>query len=204
MVSILKRARKLKSLLAIRLGPGAAVLPPDVKRIHMDFAARINDGHFGPRKFWRLYLPRLKFHNPAVSMTINRTTDQAGPATMSIFYATPSADADTSSSTSSPAPTSSTSGDKAPSDHTPFERVQTVNMKHKHESEILAKLMELTKAVPVEATAEELEELRELEEQAAQGERDARRMEQINAQQKRREVMLAQARGDMAQQAQMG
>jgi len=36
-------------LLAIRLGPGAAMLPPEVTRIHMDFAFKLNDGHFGPR-----------------------------------------------------------------------------------------------------------------------------------------------------------
>lgn len=42
--------RKLQTkLLAIRLGPGAVVLPKEVKRIHMRFAPKINEGHMGPR-----------------------------------------------------------------------------------------------------------------------------------------------------------
>lgn len=39
----------------------------------------------GPRKFWRENLPRLKYHNPAVPMIVNRTRDQDGPATLSIY-----------------------------------------------------------------------------------------------------------------------
>jgi len=50
MVAVIKRMRKLRAkLLAIRIGPGAAVLPPEVTRIHMDFARDIEDGHYGPR-----------------------------------------------------------------------------------------------------------------------------------------------------------
>ena len=40
----------------IRTGPGAAILPPEVKRIHLDFAIKINDGHAGPRSVV-LWLP---------------------------------------------------------------------------------------------------------------------------------------------------
>ncbi len=36
-------------LLAIRLGPGAAILPKNIDRLHMDFAIKIDDGHRGPR-----------------------------------------------------------------------------------------------------------------------------------------------------------
>lgn len=39
----------------------------------------------GPRKFWRENLPRLKYHNPAVPMVVNRTFDQEGPATLRIY-----------------------------------------------------------------------------------------------------------------------
>jgi large subunit ribosomal protein MRP49 len=31
-------------------------------------------------------LPRLKYHNPAIPMTVSRTTNQTGPATFSIFF----------------------------------------------------------------------------------------------------------------------
>ncbi|KAH0414018.1 hypothetical protein KCU90_g16126, partial [Aureobasidium melanogenum] len=80
MVSLLQRMRKLQTkLLAIRLGPGAAVLPKEISRIHMRFAPKIDGGHMGPRKFWRHELVRLKFHNPAIPMTLDRTAAQTDP-----------------------------------------------------------------------------------------------------------------------------
>lgn len=137
------------------------MLPHDVKRIHMDFAIKFNNGHFGARKFWRNCLPRLKYHNPAISMTVNRTKDQDGPATLTIFFAPPP---HLASSTSSPAPSSSTSSNTAPSEHAPFDRVGSIDMKHIRDSEIMSLLTTLTKATPVIATPEEkakLEEMRE-------------------------------------------
>ncbi|KAI0484157.1 50S ribosomal protein mrp49 [Xylariaceae sp. FL0804] len=86
MVNVGKRMHILQSVLALRLGPGAAILPSEVTRIHLDFAHKWNDGHLGPRKFWKDCLPRLKYWNPAVPMLVNRTTDQSGPATMSIYF----------------------------------------------------------------------------------------------------------------------
>ena len=56
MVSLSQRMRKLQTkLLAIRLGPGALVLPKEVKRIHMRFGTKINGGHMGPR--YRCFTP---------------------------------------------------------------------------------------------------------------------------------------------------
>jgi len=162
----------------------------------MDFAVKLNDGHLGPRKFWRHYLPRLKYHNPAVPMTVNRTTDQDGPATLTVFFAPPS---DSQSPTSSPAPTSSTSQSTSPSEHAPFERTESINMKYRHEPEILALLMEITKATPVEATPEEQADLQELEEQSSRSETDSRRSAEVNEKKKREADVLAQARGDLAQ-----
>lgn len=69
----------------IRNGPGAAKLPANVTKIHMEFAHKWNDGNLGSRKFWRDHLPRLKYHNPQVPMIVNRTRDQHGPATLSIY-----------------------------------------------------------------------------------------------------------------------
>lgn len=37
------------------------------------------------RKFWRHMLPRLKYHNPRIPMTVSRTNNQTGPATLSIY-----------------------------------------------------------------------------------------------------------------------
>lgn len=50
MVSLSQRMRKLQTkLLAMRLGSGAYILPKDIKRIHMRFAPKLNNGHMGPR-----------------------------------------------------------------------------------------------------------------------------------------------------------
>ena len=47
---------------------------------------KINGGHRGARKLWRDYLPRLKYHNPTVSMVVNRTADQTAPSTLTLLY----------------------------------------------------------------------------------------------------------------------
>lgn len=168
------------------------MLPQGIKRIHLDFAFKIDDGHFGARKVWRNYLPRLKYHNPAVSMTVNRSHDQAGPATLTVFYASPS---DSASGTSSPAPSSSTTQETPPSHHARFERTETIDMKHRHESEILSELMDLTKATPVVATAEEEAELQELADQEKRSESDRARNAAYTEQKRQEKALLDQARG---------
>lgn len=78
------------------------------------------------------------------------------------------------------------------------ERTAIINLKHKHESQILAQLLAITKAVPIEPTEEELEQIRELEEQQRLSELDSKRSQAVNAKRKRTEAMLAQARGEVA------
>jgi len=80
----------------------------------------------------------------------------------------------------------------------PIERTATINMKHRHESQILSQLLAVTKAVPVEPTKEELEQIRELEEQQRLSEQDSKRSQAVNVKRKRTEAMLAQARGEVA------
>lgn len=176
----------------MRLGRGAAILPRDVKRIHLDFAFKLNDGHFGARKVWRNYLPRLKYHNPAISMSVNRTQNQTGPATLTVFFASPS---DLASNTSSPAPSSSTTQDTPTSGHAPFERTVTIEMKHRHESEILSELLNLTKASPVEPSREEEAELEKLAEEERQGGLDRARNAAYTEQKRQEKALLDQARG---------
>jgi len=151
----------------------------------------------GPRKVWREYLPRLKYHNPAVSMTVDRSPEQSGPATLSVFFA-PIANTGSNSATASPAPTSSTSGDKAPSDHTPWERVEAIDMKHKKPEEILERLMEVTRAQAVVASGEEEVEVRELEEQRLRSERDREEVMAYNEKVRQERALLEQARGALA------
>ncbi|CAF9931772.1 MAG: hypothetical protein HETSPECPRED_008192 [Heterodermia speciosa] len=193
MVNIINRMRRLKTLLDIRLGPGAAILPPDVKRIHLSFAYKLNDGHFGARKVWRQYLPRLKYHNPAVSMTVDRSEDNTGPATLSIFFVT-TTNTSSASAISSQASTSSTTASKATSDHTPFERVESIDMKHKHEEEILEQVMQITKAVKVDPSPDEELEMRQLEDQRTRSQRDAETTRLYNEKVGREKALLEQAR----------
>jgi large subunit ribosomal protein MRP49 len=79
-----------------------------------------------------------------------------------------------------------------------MERVETINMKHRTDSEILTQLMALTRAKPVYATPEEVEQLRELEEARKQSLRDQTRSIKENEKRKKRDAMLAQARGEIA------
>lgn len=60
------RSNKMQ-LLDIRLGPGAMIMKPEVKRIHMHFARRINDGHMGPR---------YACSSPALTITTNFRSSQ--------------------------------------------------------------------------------------------------------------------------------
>ncbi|KAL8903496.1 MAG: hypothetical protein Q9207_003881 [Kuettlingeria erythrocarpa] len=172
-------------LFTVRLGQGAVVLPRDVKRIHLDFAFRFNDGHFGARKVWRSFLPRLKYHNPAVSMTINRSQDNTGPATLTIFYGAPK-DA---------APSPSTTRDASTSDLKPFDRTETIDMKNKHESDILSELMDLTKPTPVVATPEDEAELQQLVDERNRGAADRVCNAAYTEQKRQEKALLDQARG---------
>ena len=129
-------------------------------------------------------------------MTIDRSHDQAGPAILSVFFAM-AANASSHSATASPAPTSSTSGDKAPSDHVPWDRVEAIDMKHKKEEEILQRLMEVTKAKAVIASAEEEAELRELDEQQRKSERDREEVTAYKEKVRQEKALLEQARGEL-------
>ncbi|KAL9636298.1 MAG: hypothetical protein Q9204_002320, partial [Flavoplaca sp. TL-2023a] len=180
-------------LYSVRLGIGAAVLPRNVKRIHLDFAFKLNDGHFGARKVWRNYLPRLKYHNPAVSMSVNRTQNQTGPATLTVFFAAPSHSASNASATA-PLPSVITQDTHTPG-HTSFERTVTIEMKHRHESEILSELLSLTKASPVEPLPEDKAELEKLAEEERQAGLDRARNAAYTEQKRQDKALLDQARG---------
>ena len=159
----------------------------------MRFAPKIDGGHMGPRKFWRHELVRLKFHNPAIPMTLDRTAAQTDPALMTVFFADPEA-----SPTSGAAPTTSTSGDKEPSNYSPSSRTETIDMTNRTQENILADLVRITSARQVEATQEELETLRSLEEQRLRSQKDSKLRLEVREKKKREEALLAQARGDVA------
>ncbi len=71
-------------------------------------------------------------------------------------------------------------------------------MKHRHESEILDRLMKVTRAVQVQPTEEEELELRQMEEERIKSEEDRRRMAAVTAQRLREKELMAQARASIA------
>lgn len=151
-----------------------------------------------PRMFWRHELVRLKFHNPAIPMSIDRTASQTDPALLSVHYTNSSAPQSSNSATSAPAARDSTTKNTTPSEADPTERVETINMTHTTNAEILEAFVRLTKAYPVEPTAEEKEELASLEEQRIRSVAASKLSAEVRARQKREKELLEQARGDIA------
>lgn len=160
----------------MRNGPGAAKLPTNVTKIHLEFAHRINDGHMGGRKFWQENLPRLKYHNPEVPMIVNRTHEQTGPATLSIYMSgeAPQQPAQIEGPTGA-APkravattdawrtiASSTMGNARAPPPAEGETVVTINMKNVRSDEILRQFLEKTGAAEVEPSPEDQEEMARL------------------------------------------
>jgi large subunit ribosomal protein MRP49 len=70
-------------------------------------------------------------------------------------------------------------------------------MESKNTSEILSELMNFTKGKPVKATPEETRQIQELEEFQKRSEEDRERMLKVNAERKREEAILTQARGEV-------
>lgn len=140
---------------------------------------------------------RLKYHNPAVPMTIDRTAAQTEQAILSVHFTNPSAAQTSSSATSSPAARDSTTKGSTPSDADPTDRVETINMTHSSNSQILEALVQLTKAYPIEPTAQETEELAQLEEQRVRSAAASKLSLEVRARQKRENELLEQARGEL-------
>ncbi|OAA55953.1 50S ribosomal protein mrp49 [Niveomyces insectorum RCEF 264] len=222
MVGITRRMHKLKALLNIRHGPGAALLPSEITRIHMEFASRWNDGQYGPRRFWRDCLPRLKYWNPAVPMIVNRTSEPTGPATMTIYFRQQQQEqqqqqqqqqeqAQASKAggggavprlgsfvTSENQPSSSFVGKSPAPEPTPSERVVSFDMKGLHSDAILADFLAKTGAVPVAPTPQEEAEFRELEERAGRSQADRETMRKYIEAQRRQKALLKQAMSEAA------
>ena len=131
-------------------------------------------------------------------MTIDRTAAQTDPALLSVHYTNPDAAQSSSSATSAPAARDSTTKNTTPSDASSTERVETINMTHSNNTEILEAFVRLTKAYPVEPTAAEKEELASLEEQRVRSAAASKLSAEVRARQKREKELLEQARGDIA------
>ncbi|KAI8634057.1 CI-B8 domain-containing protein [Xylariaceae sp. FL1651] len=201
MVNPGKRMHILQALLSLRHGPGAAILPPEITRIHMDFALKWNDGHLGPRKFWRTCLPRLKYWNPAIPMLVNRSDNQAGPATMSIYFRQASSEDSTSVTETvrnmlplAQQPHSSIKNEHPAPPPDEGERVVTIDMKNVHSDTILSEFLAKTGATPIHPTPDEAVEMRQVEERVERAAVDRAIVKKFIDDKKREERMLALAR----------
>ncbi|KAK1997629.1 hypothetical protein LX36DRAFT_657358 [Colletotrichum falcatum] len=193
-----QRWHALRTILNIRFGPGAATLPSDVTRIHMEFAKRAESGHVGPKKFWREMLPRLKYYNPGVPMIVNRKPNTDGAAIMSVYFSATGAPVDPS--TLPQPPSSGMDNSKAQPPLEGVERVVRIDMKDRHSNEILDRFLAETKAEVILPGPEDEREMKEAEELKIKAEKDRRRNFKIREEEQKQKAMLARARAEAGSQ----
>ncbi|KAE8350847.1 CI-B8 domain-containing protein [Aspergillus coremiiformis] len=198
MVNLFKRMRKLKTILNVRVGTGAAILPsaasatkefPAITRLHLTYARKMYGGHQGARHFWRNCLPRLKYHNPGIQMTVKQTEEQEGPAALTIYFAGRASNAASLTAAAvedkhAPAPEST-------------EKTAAVDLKNLDYKEIWNKVKMMTGAQEVPTTPEEEAELQKFEQMRQQSEKDRVRIATMRQAKKDQERMLQEARGEI-------
>ncbi|TQB72311.1 hypothetical protein MPDQ_006905 [Monascus purpureus] len=198
MVNLFKRLRKLRTILHVRIGQGAAILPSitsatkehsAITRLHLTYAKKIYGGHQGARHFWRNCLPRLKYHNPGVQMTVKQTQDQDGPAALTVYFAGRATD------------TAMQHSSQIKDTHAPppeaNEKTIVLDLKDHDYKSIWNRLKAATGAQDVAATPEETAELQKWEKMRAQSEKDRARVAAIRQAKKDQEMMLKKARGEV-------
>ncbi|PHH77890.1 hypothetical protein CDD80_93 [Ophiocordyceps camponoti-rufipedis] len=162
--SRLFRLRQLSQLIKLRCGHGAAILPKEVTKIHLHFATSMFNGHMGARKFWRQYLPLLKYHNPGVPMIVNRHTDNESSPTLTVYFRTGPAPTQPENATESSFQlTSSRTGLCPPPSPEENERVEKIDMKDLHSNAILESFYSVTGATKLTPSESDHEEMRALE-----------------------------------------
>ncbi|KAJ5606486.1 hypothetical protein N7510_009267 [Penicillium lagena] len=200
MVNLFRRMRKLNAILDIRAGTGAAILPnltsatkefPAVTRLHLTYAQKIYQGHAGARHFWRKCMPRLKYHNPGISMTVRQTQDQEVPATLTIYFA------ERISSTANALVGSTALTDAHAPPPEKAEKTAVMNLKDLSWTDIWTRVQAATGVQEIATTSEDAEALKKLEEMRIKGEKDKVRVQSMRQAKKDQERMLAEARGEV-------
>lgn len=127
-------------------------------------------------------------------MTVSRTEDQEGPALMTVHFTTSEEAATTAPEITSSADKVESTAPVAVGKAGPItDRIETINMKHRVDSEILDELLKLTNARVVKPKPEELREIAELEKLNAESEKDQAEQDKIYARQRRERAMLKAA-----------
>lgn len=187
-------------ILEIRTGLGAALFPnptngtpqyPAVTRLHLTYARHIYGGHQGARHFWRRCLPRLKYHNPSIPMTVQQTSEKEGPAALTVYF---------QERLSSTAP--GIVGKNPPVDkHAPApaetEKSAVIDLKNLSLEEIWRRVQASTGAVDLEPTEDDKANKKQLADITARAPGDRARIRAIRQAKKDQERMLAEARGEI-------
>lgn len=127
-------------------------------------------------------------------MVVNRSHDQAGPATLSLYFREPGATVQSDSAM----PSSSTEGDAKAPPPAEGEIVVTIDMKHRRSEMILKDFLAKSGAVPVKATLQEESLIRDMQELEERGKVDRERVKKMIDHEKREKALMAQAHSEAA------
>ncbi|KAK2744034.1 hypothetical protein FQN57_004487 [Myotisia sp. PD_48] len=204
MVSLVKRMRKLKArLLQVRVGLGATIFPSassnisPLARLHLSYAQKSQGSHLGARKFWRQCLPRLKYYNPGLKITVTQTKDEAVPPLLTLYFAKPS-----DGSISNPSSPESKVVDNLAPPPMESESVQTLDIRDLDYSQIWERVKSATSAEDMKPSEEDTQEVEELERNKVQAKIDKERVSKARRARKDQLKMLAAAQAEIAKQKQ--
>lgn len=124
-------------------------------------------------------------------MVVNRSTDQTGPAVMTIYFR------DGKETSDAPRfPMSAADGSSPAPKPGKGERIVTIDMKNRKSDVILSEFLAKTGAVPLQPTPKDEEEFREFVDLHRRSEIDRERIQKLNDAKKREKAMLAKAMSD--------
>ncbi|PSN61162.1 hypothetical protein BS50DRAFT_578570 [Corynespora cassiicola Philippines] len=136
-------------------------------------------------------LPRIKYRNPTIPIQISRHKDAAGPSLLHIY----------TSSLANPTTPAASSTTTAPPTGVPETATPThiINIKDKHESEILDLLVEKLRPRVVEPSQEELDEIQAIKDFKVGAEKDRVLVREKLERERREAELLRLARGEVPQ-----
>lgn len=145
------------------------------------------NGHIGARRFWRECLPRLKFHNPAIPITVKQIDDQNYPAYLTLYFNKHAftkipIDAEIKDK-EAPAPMSS-------------EKVSSLDIRNLQVKDIWARFRDLTGAADLKTAEIDLAEEEERQRFNAENEKMRQHNAALDKVRKQREALLQKARED--------
>ncbi|EEH33965.2 50S ribosomal protein Mrp49 [Paracoccidioides lutzii Pb01] len=195
----------------MRVGLGAAILPKPssnprflpLTRIHITYARKVYEGHGGARKFWRICLPRLKYHNPALFITVKQTKSQEGPAILSLYFNNKAvAEASGQTTPTPPPPPPQLEGEEQLSDSfapppAEWEIVRTINLKRKTIGRIWEDFKLMTGVEEIPISPEDQAEIEKVKRQRELSDLDRKRVAENRQMIKDQEKLLEASREDL-------